>query len=800
MKKFRLLVLIICILVLTACKPPATPAAPPANNNDVPAGNTPADEPAEPAPPEEEVPVGTMITVTSTDNRGPGTLREALQQAQVGDTIIFDPDVFPPDDPATIFITGEELPHIRTNYLTIDASNAGVILDGSQANLEWLHGLQIVSGTNIKIMGLQIVNFSGPAIGLFGEGHIIGGDRSTGSGPHGQGNLLINNAMGIGIFGSETKQNTITGNLIGTDAEETPDLGNSQFGISISEGAHDNTIGPNNIIANNGQTGIWITSEGAVKNIITQSSVYGHTGDNIAISEEVSRNLVPPVILEIDLEDGMVAGATCPNCLVDIFSTSNNGGEIFEGQAGADASGSFLLDKGSPIAGPNLTGIALDPDGNTGAFSRPFSGEMSSLDIQLANPNLSIQIQPLQSNELTDNHIGGQFDNFRYPEPETYDIWLNTQGTTWARVGIEGLECTRVEWEQPEFSVYPQHDEVITRMADNGLDINMVLTFWDKDFYPTMDEVPKVRFKTQAEIDRYLDYVRFSVNHFKDRVEYFEIWNEPELRWFCPQGIDIHIPDYINLVKQTVPVIREEYPEAKIGVGGVAYTMHPGSKWYLFTILESEIMPLVDVVTFHPMYGTSPEFEDHVDYYYDYPNFLEEIKETAKSHGFVGEYHADELTWWTEGTENQGQPEAFSSIKANKYFLRGALMNLGAGVRISVGAVYFSLPVFSTVMDGLEPVYLPIEVQSSDENIVSYAFSSAAGDYVVSLWMNGIAEDFNPGEESTITIPGISASKVIGIDPLFGFEQELNFQIVDGNLVIEKLMIKDYPILIRLEN
>lgn len=84
--------------------------------------------------------------------------------------------------------------------------------------------------------------------------------------------------------------------------------------------------------------------------------------------------------------------------------------------------------------------------------------------------------------------------------------------------------------------------------------------------------------------------MRFIVRHFKDRVQYFEIWNEPTIRdsvqW-------IEVEDYINLVRRAVPVIREEYPEAKIVVGGTSYLIFPGEQEYLFTILRSEVMPLV---------------------------------------------------------------------------------------------------------------------------------------------------------------------------------------------------------------
>ncbi|MGD9030083.1 MAG: hypothetical protein PVG25_09740, partial [Anaerolineae bacterium] len=70
------------------------------------------------------------ITVTSTADSGPGTLRQALLDAVNGDTITFAPVVFPPSSPATI-APASALPEIDQGGLTVDGSDAGVILDGS---------------------------------------------------------------------------------------------------------------------------------------------------------------------------------------------------------------------------------------------------------------------------------------------------------------------------------------------------------------------------------------------------------------------------------------------------------------------------------------------------------------------------------------------------------------------------------------------------------------------------------------------------------------------------------------------
>ena len=77
-------------------------------------------------------------------------------------------------------------------------------------------------------------------------------------------------------------------------------------------------------------------------------------------------------------------------------------------------------------------------------------------------------------------------------------------------------------------------------------------------------------------------------------------------------------------------------------------------------------------------------------------------------------------------------------------------------------------------------------------------YSNTDGDKLVALWRNDELVEDDPGVSSTLTFPGTSAQKVIGIDVLHGFEQELIIEILDGNLVIRNLLIKDYPIILRL--
>ena len=71
-------------------------------------------------------PQGETVIVTSTADSGPGTLRQALLNAQSGDTITFDPAIFAPTAPVTISVTSQ-LPHIHESNLTLDASSAALL-------------------------------------------------------------------------------------------------------------------------------------------------------------------------------------------------------------------------------------------------------------------------------------------------------------------------------------------------------------------------------------------------------------------------------------------------------------------------------------------------------------------------------------------------------------------------------------------------------------------------------------------------------------------------------------------------
>ena len=213
-------------------------------------------------------------------------------------------------------------------------------------------------------------------------------------------------------------------------------------------------------------------------------------------------------------------------------------------------------------------------------------------------------------------------------------------------------------------------------------------------------------------------------------------------------------------------------------------------------------MPLVDGVSWHPFYGQSPEYEPQ--YYYAYPSIVQEIKEKASANGFSGEYIVEEIGW---DSDIPGLPLTYSESVAAKYLARGIMMHLGMDIitgfggsepwaeQWTEGRVTRNL---STIMAGARAANLPIQIQTTLTNTVSYTFALPNDDYLVAVWSDGVAADYDPGITATLTFSGMVDHQVTGIDVLYGYQQQIMTEVVDGNLVIRDLLVKDYPIILRL--
>lgn len=98
----------------------------------------------------------------------------------------------------------------------------------------------------------------------------------------------------------------------------------------------------------------------------------------------------------------------------------------------------------------------------------------------------------------------------------------------------------------------------------------------------------------------WLAYVKATVEHYKDQIRYWEIWNEPnhEHYWGAkPDG-----KEYGRLVKETATLIKAIAPNSVILAGATAGL----DAKFIDAFLSAGTEELIDIITFH-QYGGVPE-------------------------------------------------------------------------------------------------------------------------------------------------------------------------------------------------
>jgi len=291
-----------------------------------------------------------VFTVTNTFDSGPGSFRQAIDDANAAtepasiefhipssDPGFVDADsLLPGGDPdPDVFVIqpASALPEIDnwTAGITMDGHSQAVfggntnpfgpeiVLDGSLAG--FATGLRIRSYDN-QVLGVNIQQFAEGGVALFYAndnliaGNYIGTDATgtTARGNQASGvhilaavnntiggstpetrNVISGNAgPGVKFTGGEgyAESNSVQGNFIGTDASGTQPLGNGGDGVEIEWGVVYNQIGgttpgAENVIAFNGGNGVsFPDSQDSIGNAILSNSVFDNGGLGIDLGND----------------------------------------------------------------------------------------------------------------------------------------------------------------------------------------------------------------------------------------------------------------------------------------------------------------------------------------------------------------------------------------------------------------------------------------------------------------------------------------------------------------------------------
>ena len=334
------------------------------------------------------------------------SLREALAAAGSNpgpDTITFDiPTTDPGYDPATGVwtIRPSSTYDIQPNTIVDGAIAApldefwgsmrpGIEIDGTTLVDQGITGLWLFRAVTLR--GLVVNHFqygiwiASPDVHI--EGCYVGTDATGNTAkPNGAGGILLatgatgaviegnlisgNQGEGLRMAGATTTRNTVRHNRIGTQADGNEPLPNGYRGIELHAGAHDNTIGPDNLIAFNLWEGVLLEDADTRGNTVTRNQIHSNGNGGIRLVGGSNDGLAAPVIVAADATTA--SGSACADCVVEVYSDADGQGTVYEGTVTADGAGNWTFVQPGGLVGPYVTATNTDAQGNTSEFSAPF--------------------------------------------------------------------------------------------------------------------------------------------------------------------------------------------------------------------------------------------------------------------------------------------------------------------------------------------------------------------------------------------------------------------------------------------
>ncbi|MBQ4143265.1 MAG: beta-galactosidase [Thermoguttaceae bacterium] len=187
--------------------------------------------------------------------------------------------------------------------------------------------------------------------------------------------------------------------------------------------------------------------------------------------------------------------------------------------------------------------------------------------------------KPSASPYGTCSHLGGGQEHDAMPRNLTL---MREAGIEWARADFSwsGIERPQGTWN------FEHLDRVVKNAEEQGIHILPILD------YSTAWAAPSYK-----NPELWLEYVRRTVTHFKDRIRYWEVWNEQNLRNFWGDAPDPE--EYAKFLRKTYLTIKEIDPELVVVYGGLAGVP---AEFYEKS-LQAGAGEFFDVMNIHPYRG-----------------------------------------------------------------------------------------------------------------------------------------------------------------------------------------------------
>ena len=182
---------------------------------------------------------------------------------------------------------------------------------------------------------------------------------------------------------------------------------------------------------------------------------------------------------------------------------------------------------------------------------------------------------------LSWNHA---WNNYHYKEKETEKAvqMMREAGVRFVRMDIlwEDIEPIQGEYH------FEKYDKLLELLSKNNIKVLGLLSYNASWAAPNWNSPPNRTF--------FVNYAKVVAHRYKDRVKYWEIWNEPDdTQYWTPQD---DMRSYTDLLKAVYPVLKNEDPSCTVVLGGLSKTIAVS----LRRIYKNGGKDSFDVVNFHP--------------------------------------------------------------------------------------------------------------------------------------------------------------------------------------------------------
>ncbi len=168
--------------------------------------------------------------------------------------------------------------------------------------------------------------------------------------------------------------------------------------------------------------------------------------------------------------------------------------------------------------------------------------------------------------------------------------------------------------------------------------------------------------------DAYINYVDFISKEMKGKAAAYEIWNEPDIKYFNAK--DATAADYVELLKESYKTIKKNDPDALVLGGALAFD---GS--FLDRIMAAGAGEYMDAFSFHYYLGTDvPE-----------DNACERLEEKSE---ILSKYGYDKMPIWVTET-GWATSDVDEQTQAN-YIIRNAVIYEGFLLEKDIEGQYIS--------------------------------------------------------------------------------------------------------------